>query len=729
MEVKEENIFNNLLCHSCLSVGRYLYKITNEKLLRYYLDALDEIPLSKSKQFVHITVCWECKAILQKSWSFREQAKDSYRILLAYTNENLKECLFSDVSRPPHLQIQQIESININPGENQEQNLLPTVDVKDESNNGLVDLKEDLREGSRRTNDLKEDSLPDAFDDCLSDRLDYGNEEIKTKVKADTWSNKKGDRESKRPAKSKSKRTKKNVKRFEEKKHVKKCLFSDIIVPEAGQHQTHTVSVKDELSNCWEDIKDEFKEDSRSAKYMKEEESLPDGFDSDCLSEAGDNSNDELKTKLETVLCSDKGDDKEIGRNKNKRTKKIVKRIDKKKPKFKNIFQKVVTIELSYDDMLLEREKDSKRDTYVKAEFKCETCLLGFNYKKTYQAHLKSKHSPTLGEYICPICKTIISSVDSFTAHYKRHTRRYECIICHKRTTDLKVMEQHYYSNHEISLKKYTCNICGKISKSHNPGVQCTECEKSFRHRAGLMNHRLAVHEFQNAFPCTVCDKVFRWKTSLKRHLQKHEAKNKSNVPAEPFCTMCNISFSSICSYQRHMRNSLKHVTQDQLRFICDHCNRRFSDKTKLRDHIEEKHLHKTYQCHICSKPSKNRVGLDQHIRNVHMGRPKNKMCHYCGRGFPTKMQLESHIRTHTGERPFICEFCPTTFSQQSNLYKHNRQVHLNIKTKRYPLCKKRKEDESDQTSKVPVLDTQAVIEEPYRPIVLQYSPGREFVL
>ncbi|KOB66848.1 Zinc finger protein 39 [Operophtera brumata] len=49
-------------------------------------------------------------------------------------------------------------------------------------------------------------------------------------------------------------------------------------------------------------------------------------------------------------------------------------------------------------------------------------------------------------------------------------------------------------------------------------------------------------------------------------------------------------------------------------------------------------------------------------------------MCHHCGKGFPTKVQLESHIRTHTGERPFICEYCPTTFSQQSNLYKHNRQ-------------------------------------------------------
>lgn len=37
-------------------------------------------------------------------------------------------------------------------------------------------------------------------------------------------------------------------------------------------------------------------------------------------------------------------------------------------------------------------------------------------------------------------------------------------------------------------------------------------------------------------------------------------------------------------------------------RFICDHCKKRFADKTKLRDHIEDKHLHKVYNCHICNK-------------------------------------------------------------------------------------------------------------------------------
>ncbi|XP_073966264.1 uncharacterized protein [Choristoneura fumiferana] len=590
MENKDK-IVDKLLCMACLCVGRSLHKITDDKMKQFYLDALNEIPLCDLPQ-VCPNICWECQALLRRGVAFKEQVKDSYRILQTYTNENLYECLLTDISRPPRLTICTNNPITVapdleNPSNSAEEQPkeLQLVYVKDEPVNVQVDWDD-------RDVDLHSEEDPE----CCPIKILKVESVVTTKTK---------------------KKSKKTDKRSKIKK-VKKA-----------------VSLKDKTKN-------------------HKQKSVAD--------------------------------------------------------------QKIVTIELSYEEMLEERDRDATRESYLQAEFKCDSCLVGFKYSKSYAAHRTSKHDPSLGDYSCPICKTVISSVDSFTAHYKRHMRRYECSLCHKRTIDLKVMQQHYFSTHEISLKKYECNLCGKISSSidthryhkdsHKARVQCPECDKTFSHRAGLMNHRLAVHELKNEFPCGACAKVFRWKASLKRHMEKHHGKE---APSAAYCAACGVSFSSICSYQRHMKNSLKHVTHQQLRFICDHCNRRYADKTKLRDHIEEKHLHRTYQCHICNKPSKNRVGLDQHIRNVHRGRPNNKMCHHCGKGFPTKVQLESHIRTHTGERPFICEFCPTTFSQQSNLYKHNRLVHLNIKSKRYPLCKKPKElpeekQQEDYTRPVAVL-------------------------
>ncbi|XP_045525631.1 gastrula zinc finger protein XlCGF26.1-like [Pieris brassicae] len=467
---------NNVLCVSCLCIGRRLQRLS-KSLNKFYMDALYEIPLS-NVDCIDPVVCWECEAILKKCLSFREQVKDSYRILQTYTVENLNECLLSDVSRPPRLIVHSNDSVNINP-----------------FNEVKVEFETEI---------LKTDT-----DYQLSDTDDLNNDEIQT-------------------------------------------VLCDI--------KNEFVSTEDEKDNLtmknFTDIKDE-------------------------------------KTDFDSLV-----------------KKRDIKHNDKRR---------------------LNRERDKGRSK-VKAD--------------------TTKY---------PTYKTLPRQV----IHRKDQVQR---------TPEL---------------------------KPHKKRVPCGECDKTFSHRAGLMNHRITVHEAQNEFPCKVCKKVFRWKTSLKRHLEKHAANTQT---PEAFCSLCGIGFGSVASLQRHLRNSLKHVTPDQLKFICDHCKRRFADKTKLRDHIEDKHLHRTYKCYICDKPSKNRVGLEQHIRNVHKGRPNNKMCHHCGKGFPTKVQLESHIRTHTGERPFICEYCPTTFSQQSNLYKHHRQVHqsIRIRKKKLPALKKN-DHESTEDPVLPI--------------------------
>ncbi|XP_013144614.1 PREDICTED: zinc finger protein 557-like [Papilio polytes] len=642
MESKPEAA-QNLLCMACLCVEKALHELKSLDIIKYYLNCISEISLSVTPK--SITICWECEAMLKRAVTFREQVKDSYRILQTYTSENLAERLLSDVSRPPRLKMFANENINIVPENTEWIKTWRKIEyVKDE-------LK--IEDDNSTRNHLEE------VDVLISDNSDIEENSRLTKIS--------------------------NIKNNEK---------TDIY----GINDKNTNRPKELQIVC---VKDELK-----VEFDKDLEEYSDT--KDCLSDCSDS---ELESELQKFISAKKN--KKSKRDKGIKKRRKLKRNSKKLSDEND--KKIIPIKLTYEEMLLEREKGKEKDVFRKAKYKCENCIIGFNSNKTYNTHIMNKHTAELGKHKCPICSTIISTLDSFTEHCKRHFRRYECVICQKRTIDKKSIEQHYYTNHEMSLKEYRCELCGKISKSidshryhtdsHKSRVQCTDCEKTFSHRAGLVNHRLAVHELQNTFPCTVCDKVFRWKTSLKRHLEKHDAKTKPTNNGAAFCVTCSIEFSSICSYKRHLRNSLKHVTRDQLKFICDHCKKRFADKTKLRDHIEDKHLHKVYNCHICNKATKNRVGLDQHIRYVHRDRPNNKMCHYCGKGFPTKVQLESHIRTHTGERPFICEYCPTTFSQKSNLYKHNRQVHLNIKTKRYSLCKKRKEDKKDSSTEDKVND------------------------
>ncbi|XP_048515122.1 zinc finger protein 391-like isoform X10 [Athalia rosae] len=128
------------------------------------------------------------------------------------------------------------------------------------------------------------------------------------------------------------------------------------------------------------------------------------------------------------------------------------------------------------------------------------------------------------------------------------------------------------------------------------------------------------------------------------------ESSKKSSSISRTFeCNSCQRTFSKKSNLAEHLK---------QHRHKCTECGKTFSMKRYLDGHFDKIHKFQLYKCNLCDYKSNNKGTLKNHFIRLHTNE-FNFSCDTCGKQFKIKKALNHHMKQdHSGNPPIVCDIC-----------------------------------------------------------------------
>jgi len=267
--------------------------------------------------------------------------------------------------------------------------------------------------------------------------------------------------------------------------------------------------------------------------------------------------------------------------------------------------------------------------------------------------------------------------------------------------------------------------------------TRCFKCNKSFQQRIGYKNHLRKRHDGieppENRDPanlarpddridCLICDKKFTSVLGLKLHINRlhlglqadneEEEDEDEDEDGENKTPKPKTDSEDLCEEDRRL---IERMYYRMRKYACKFCPARFNDKMKFAMH-EAVHAQskKPVMCPYCEKSYSRRDKLREHIGRSHLGMPmpepiprRNEIvglisrdmespepirtkytiddyvmvegrfkCPECSTLFLSFSGVELHVREEHTEKGFKCQICLMAYIDKKGLYQHMFRKH-----------------------------------------------------
>jgi len=203
------------------------------------------------------------------------------------------------------------------------------------------------------------------------------------------------------------------------------------------------------------------------------------------------------------------------------------------------------------------------------------------------------------------------------------------------------------------------------VATQHPLGAQskhwkCGQCKLVYESGPQLLEHLDLIK--RSKIKCVPCHIVFEDRKDLIAHRRKDHPADLIRLKFDPEKEPKDEG--ELLDEKVYLPNAIGE-------YVCDTCDRAFTDKDLLMKHMSCHVELKPHECLQCGKKfSKANLLREHRKRHFEEG---NFQCNFCQKKFFTPNKLREHIRIHTGEAPLKCGVCGKGFKRHSNLSEHKK--------------------------------------------------------